>query len=156
VKVNWLVVAVAFLIGCAIVVALMLTSRVTDDVRVDTLPARTSWAGPIWPTPDLGPRFPDLADAAAAKKPKPAARTDPSIWDRVAACESGGRWNDTRGGYEGGVHFLNDTWLRAGGRRFAEHAYEATREQQIEIAQSWLERTSWHSQWPVCSRRLGL
>jgi hypothetical protein len=77
-----------------------------------------------------------------------------SIWDLIAQCESGGRWDDRRGGYEGGLHFLNSTWLRAGGGRYALHAYDATREQQIEIAQSWLERTSW-SQWPVCSRKVG-
>jgi hypothetical protein len=77
------------------------------------------------------------------------------IWDRIAGCESGRRWNDRRGGYEGGVHFLHSTWVAAGGRRFAEHAYQATRAQQIIIASSWLARTSW-LQWPACSRRLGL
>lgn len=78
-----------------------------------------------------------------------------STWDALARCESGGNWADTRGGYEGGLHFLHSTWVRAGGRRFAEHAYLATRLQQIEIAVSWLRRTSWR-QWPECSRRLGL
>ncbi|MCU1488250.1 MAG: Resuscitation-promoting factor Rpf1 [Actinomycetia bacterium] len=78
-----------------------------------------------------------------------------STWDALARCESGGNWADTRGGYEGGVHFMHDTWVRAGGRRFAEHAYLATRLQQIEIAASWLRRTSWR-QWPSCSLQLGL
>lgn len=76
-------------------------------------------------------------------------------WDRIAACESGQRWDDTRGGYEGGLHFAHDTWVRAGGRQFAEHAYQASREQQIQVANSWLARTSW-AQWPACSRKLGL
>lgn len=80
---------------------------------------------------------------------------DAGTWDAIAACESGQRWDDTRGGYEGGLHFMPDTWVRAGGRIYAEHAYEATRGQQIEIAQAWLERTSW-AQWPTCSRNLGL
>ena len=80
--------------------------------------------------------------------------TGTSIWDAIAQCESGGNWADTRGGYEGGLHFMWTTWVQAGGRKYAEHAYDATREQQIEIAQSWLERTSW-DQWPVCSRKVG-
>lgn len=78
-----------------------------------------------------------------------------SIWDRIASCESGGNWSSTGGSYEGGVQFLHSTWVAAGGRRYAEHAYQATREQQIAIASSWLAKTSW-SQWPACSRRVGV
>lgn len=77
------------------------------------------------------------------------------VWDRLAQCESGGRWNLNVGGHEGGLQFLHSTWVRAGGRRYAEHAYQATREQQIDIARTWLARTSW-TQWPVCSKKLGL
>lgn len=88
------------------------------------------------------------------------------VWDRLADCESGewdrfghpipgtARWDDESGPYEGGVHWLNSTWLAAGGGRFARHASDATREEQIEIADSWLARTSW-AQWPLCSRKIG-
>lgn len=87
-------------------------------------------------------------------------------WDDMGDCESGdwdrdghpipgtARWDDQSAGYEGGLHFLNSTWLRAGGGRFAVHAYDATREQQIEVAQDWLNRTSL-AQWPVCSYKIG-
>ena len=96
---------------------------------------------------------------ATTVAPTPVARTAPSkrgdVWLALASCESGGRWSLAEGGHEGGLQFLNSTWIAAGGRRFAEHAYEATREQQIEIARGWLRRTSLR-QWPVCGPRVGL
>lgn len=91
---------------------------------------------------------------SVASVSRPSAGVPDSTWDAIARCESGGNWQDTRGGYEGGLHFLNSTWLRAGGARFAQHAYDATREQQIQVANEWLARTSWE-QWPVCSRKVG-
>jgi hypothetical protein len=96
----------------------------------------------------------------------PLERQPDEVWDAVADCESGdwdadgnviagtARWDDRRDGYEGGVHWLHSTWIRAGGGRFAVHANDATREEQIEVANDWLARTSW-SQWPVCSRKVG-
>ena len=42
-----------------------------------------------------------------------------------------------------------------GGREFAEIAADASREQQIEVAQRVLERSGWGA-WPGCSRLLGL
>lgn len=118
------------------------TSETTSTTRwLETLPALPSGFDPLTLTP-------------TTRRAKVKARHAGSIWDAIAACESGGDWADTRGGYEGGVHFLHSTWVQAGGRKYAEHAYEATREQQIDIAQSWLERTSWE-QWPVCSRKVG-
>lgn len=78
-----------------------------------------------------------------------------TVWDRLAQCESGGNWHHTGGRFSGGLQFLPSTWRAAGGTRYAPTAAQATREQQIAIAQSWLARTSW-SQWPACSSRLGL
>jgi hypothetical protein len=99
---------------------------------------------------------PSSTTTTARARTAPTVRpTSAGVWDSIAACESGGRWNDTRGGYEGGLHWLNSTWLRAGGGRYAQHAYQATREQQITIADAWRRRTSW-AQWPVCSRKAGL
>mgnify|MGYP002653011121 CR=1 FL=1 len=38
------------------------------------------------------------------------------VWDRVAACESGGNWSISTGnGYYGGLQFDNQTWLGSGG-----------------------------------------
>lgn len=84
-----------------------------------------------------------------------AAASDPSDaqWDRLAQCEASGDWS-IRGRYEGGLQFLNSTWLGYGGGEFAQHAYDASRESQIEIGRRvWRER-GW-SPWPSCSRQLG-
>lgn len=79
-----------------------------------------------------------------------------TVWDRLAQCESSGNWADTAGQFEGGVQFLNSTWLAYGGAQFAQHAYDATREEQIIVAERQLAgRPDW-SAWPACSRKLGL
>lgn len=67
-------------------------------------------------------------------------------WDAIADCESGGNWSiNTGNGYYGGLQFSYDTWLGAGGGRYAEYAHLATREQQIAIAS-----TLSLSNWPHC------
>lgn len=79
-----------------------------------------------------------------------------SVWDKLAQCESSGNWSDTAGQFEGGLQFTNATWLEYGGGSYAHHAYDATREQQIEIAEKALAgRPDW-SAWPTCSKKLGL
>ncbi len=58
-----------------------------------------------------------------------------AMWDRIAQCESGGRWNiNTGNGYYGGLQFNSATWLSVGGGDFAPRADLATREQQITVA----------------------
>jgi len=82
--------------------------------------------------------------------------SDASVWDRVAACESGGRWNvNTGNGYYGGLQFSSGTWQSFGGTRYAPRADLATREQQIDIAQRTLA-TQGPGAWPTCSVRAGL
>ncbi len=83
-----------------------------------------------------------------------------SVWDRLGSCESGyggpANWSlNTGNGFEGGLQFLNSTWIANGGGRYAAHAYDATREQQIEIAERVLAKSGW-GQWPDCSAKLGL
>ena len=79
-----------------------------------------------------------------------------TVWDRVAQCESGGNWRiNTGNGYYGGLQFSAQTWRGFGGTRFAPYAHQATREQQIVIAQATL-RVQGPGAWPVCSRRAGL
>lgn len=152
--------AILLVLIAATVLALFFSSRLDDnEERVVATTSTTVLS-------DRGvPRLPEnFASWVEGVNRKPAVRHKATrdvlsvpvgVWDRIAACESGGRWDDTRGGYEGGLHFLNSTWLRAGGGRFAQHAYQATREQQIAVAESWLARTSW-AQWPVCSRKVGV
>jgi hypothetical protein len=79
-----------------------------------------------------------------------------SVWDRLAWCEASGNWaTNTGNGYSGGLQFLHSTWIAYGGREFASHAYLATREQQIVIAERILADVGWRA-WPACSRKLGL
>jgi hypothetical protein len=76
-------------------------------------------------------------------------------WTGVARCESGGNWHlYTGNGYEGGLQFLNSTWLANGGGRYAQHAHWASPWQQVVIAERVLARYGWRSQWPVCGRYL--
>jgi hypothetical protein len=77
-------------------------------------------------------------------------------WDLVASCEANGRWNTNTGnGFFGGLQFEPGTWRAYGGEAFAPSAHEATREQQIVIAQRVLAAQGWLA-WPACSAKLGL
>ncbi|WP_214370473.1 transglycosylase family protein [Pseudonocardia sp. H11422] len=104
--------------------------------------ARTALAGAVAGTP--------LVVAA------PAAQAAPdSTWDRVAQCESGGNWSiNTGNGYKGGLQFAAQTWAGFGGGQFAPTADQATREQQIVVAERVLAKQGWGA-WPVCSRKVG-
>lgn len=76
-------------------------------------------------------------------------------WDRVAQCESGGRWNvNTGNGYHGGLQFSPRTWSGFGGSQFAPVAHQATRAEQIVVAERVLAQQGWGA-WPVCSRKAG-
>ncbi|MEP6649918.1 MAG: ubiquitin-like domain-containing protein [Lapillicoccus sp.] len=58
-----------------------------------------------------------------------------AMWDKIAWCESGQRWNlDLGTGYYGGLQFLKQTWLSWHGDDFAPLPSLATREQQITVA----------------------
>lgn len=60
---------------------------------------------------------------------------DDAVWDRIAQCESGGNWSiNTGNGYYGGLQFNEATWLSNGGGQYAQYANEATKAQQIAIA----------------------
>ncbi len=83
-----------------------------------------------------------------------AAAAPDSEWDRVAACESGGNWGiNTGNGYHGGLQFSQGTWAAHGGGEFATSANQATRDQQIAIAERVLA-TQGRGAWPVCGRGL--
>jgi hypothetical protein len=77
-------------------------------------------------------------------------------WDRLAACESGGRWHIATGnGFYGGLQFTASTWRAYGGGRYAALAHQASRLQQIRIAERVQHGQGWGA-WPVCSRKVGL
>lgn len=58
-----------------------------------------------------------------------------SIWDRIAACETQGNWSMQGSSFSGGLGFANSAWSAFGGRQFAPSAGQATREQQIIVAE---------------------
>ena len=77
-------------------------------------------------------------------------------WDRLASCESGGRWHIATGnGYYGGLQFSASTWRGFGGTRYASSAHRASRLQQIRVAERVRARQGWGAR-PVCSRKDGL
>lgn len=99
--------------------------------------------------------------SAAAPKAGPAAPVTPSgdRWDQLAQCESGGNWaTNTGNGFGGGLQFMHQssysTWLSFGGGEYAPHPWEASREQQIDIAERVLA-SSGYGAWPGCSRKFG-
>jgi len=79
-----------------------------------------------------------------------------SVWDSLAQCEASGNWSINNGnGYSGGLQFAHSTWTGFGGGEFAPMAYQATREQQIVVAERVLASQGWGA-WPGCTRKLGL
>jgi resuscitation-promoting factor RpfA len=86
----------------------------------------------------------------------PANAAPDSAWDKLAQCESGGRWDiNTGNGFHGGLQFTPRTWSGFGGKEFAPVAYKASREQQIVVAERVLAKQGWNA-WPVCSRKTGV
>ena len=80
-------------------------------------------------------------------------------WDQLAQCETGGNWAaNTGNGFGGGLQFMHQrtysTWLSFGGGDYAAHPWDASREQQIDIAEKVLASSGWRA-WPGCSRKFG-
>jgi hypothetical protein len=93
-----------------------------------------------------------LENAAAQQAVQQVSRD--SIWDRIAACETQGNWSMRGPSFSGGVGFANSTWSSFGGTEFAANAGDATREQQIVVAERVRTRVGMGA-WG-CAKRLGL
>ena len=77
-------------------------------------------------------------------------------WNRLAHCESGGRWHiNTGNGYYGGLQISPSTWAGHGGRKFASLPNRATKGEQIRIAER-IKRSQGWGAWPACSARIGV
>lgn len=151
----------------------------SDDARpvLETIPGEVPDSAPlseqvliaasadaIEPAPE-----PEPVEAAEAAPPEPAPAPEParSVWDQLADCESGSwtgdggfvtgsaNWGATAGTFEGGLQFHPDTWDGFKDPGMPDAAYQASREQQIAIAERVLDAQGWGA-WPVCSRKLGL
>jgi resuscitation-promoting factor RpfA len=96
------------------------------------------------------------AVAAPLMAVAPAEAASDGTWNRLAQCESSGDWHiNTGNGYYGGLQFSDETWDAFGGERFASTADQASRAQQIQIAEKVLDTQGWGA-WPACSSELGL
>ena len=86
--------------------------------------------------------------------PAPAPVTSSSgsgVWDRIAACESGGNWAaNTGNGYYGGLQFSLGTWRSYGGSGRPD---QNSREAQIAIAEKVRAAEGGYGAWPVCGAR---
>ena len=92
---------------------------------------------------------------AVKRVPRPQPKVAPT-WDRLARCESGGRWRiNTGNGYYGGLQISAGTWAAFGGRRVAALPHHATKAQQVRVAERIRNGQGWGA-WPHCSRVAGL
>jgi murein DD-endopeptidase MepM/ murein hydrolase activator NlpD len=79
-----------------------------------------------------------------------------STWDKVAQCESGGDWQiNTGNGFYGGLQFTQSTWEANGGTAYAARADQATKDQQIAVAEKVLASQG-PGAWPTCGPKAGL
>ncbi len=97
-----------------------------------------------------------VAVGVATAAPSDAATV--AAWDRLAKCESGGRWGISTGnGYYGGLQISGSTWRAYGGPRISGNRlpHQATKGEQIRVAEKIQRGQGWGA-WGTCSRRAGL
>jgi uncharacterized protein YabE (DUF348 family) len=92
---------------------------------------------------------------APQPKPQPAPSSNyaggSSVWDAIAACESGGNWAaNTGNGYYGGLQFNLGTWQAYGGSGRPD---QNSREAQIAVAERVRAASGGYGAWPVCGSR---
>ena len=91
---------------------------------------------------------PETRVVARGTAPAPAVPT--GVWDKIAACESGGNWQiNTGNGYYGGLQFSAATWKSVGGPGLP---HEHSREVQIKYAKILQARSGW-GQWGCAHAR---
>lgn len=94
-----------------------------------------------------------VAGAVLATPIAIAAPANAADWDTLAECESSGDWSaNTGNGYHGGLQFDQTTWSAYGGDQYAANAYDANRDQQIEIAEKVLDAQGANA-WPGCTAK---
>lgn len=128
-----------------------------DKIRIpaadEQITSRPLPAAPVLPqTPQTTAYSPRVALKAVQASSAPAVASG-SVWDQLAACESGGNWAiNTGNGFYGGLQFTLATWKGVGGSGYPN---ENSREEQIARAEILLARSGW-GQWPACTLKLGL
>lgn len=85
-----------------------------------------------------------------------ASAAEGATWDRVAECESGGSWSQNSGnGYYGGLQLTQTDWEKYGGLDYASSADQASRGQQIAVAEKVLADQGVGA-WRACGLLSGL
>ncbi|MER7015542.1 transglycosylase family protein [Saccharopolyspora sp. NPDC000359] len=94
-----------------------------------------------------------VAGAVVASPIAIAPMANAADWDTLAQCESSGNWSiNTGNGYYGGLQFSQSTWAAFGGTQYASSAHQATREQQIAVAEKVLAAQGPNA-WPGCTSK---
>ena len=135
-----------------------LESTTTATARAEAVEPRETGAPARLPMEATLVVVPAAAPASApAAAPRPAATfSGGSVWDALAKCESGGNWAiNTGNGYYGGLQFSLGTWNGNGGAEFAAYPHQATRDEQIVVAER-LRAARGYAPWPACRAKLGL
>jgi hypothetical protein len=79
-----------------------------------------------------------------------------TTWDQVANCETGGSWSENSGdGYYGGLHISQEDWEKHGGLDYASRPDQASRNQQIAVAEKILADKG-VGYWSTCGLLNGL
>jgi len=112
------------------------------------------------PTPASAPMeatiMPNAPAVAAAPQVAAVYADGDTVWDELAQCESSGNWaTNTGNGYYGGLQFSYSTWHGYGGGAYADYPHQATREEQIAVAER-LRDARGYQPWPACRVKLGL
>ncbi len=85
--------------------------------------------------PEYPPEPVIVSEEPVVTEPVTSGVADESYWDRMAQCETGGNWQHfPYGTWTGGLGIYNQTWIGWGGGEFAPTAGQATKEQQIIVA----------------------
>lgn len=169
----------AQLLGPVVLVALVLGLNVTVNrdayVReVDTYvapvvtstTAATDPAAGVAVTTTVEPPPPPPVTTTTSTTSTTTAPPTGDVWDRLAGCESSGRWHIFDSVHQGGLQFAVSTWDAYAPAGYPADAYLATRDQQIAVAirvrdgvpgtsDPYLNPQGWGA-WPHCSRVLGL
>lgn len=74
-------------------------------------------------------------------------------WDKIAECETGKNWRAQGPTYQGGLGIFAQTWKGFGGYEFAQNAGDATKEEQIIVAERIRARYGFRA-WG-CGKKLG-
>jgi hypothetical protein len=104
---------------------------VTESVTAQPVTEKITVGTKAKPVVQAAPAASTGANTGAAAP----AMMNEAMWDKIAQCESTGNWSINSGnGYYGGLQFDVQTWIGAGGGAYAPNASQATKAQQIDIA----------------------